>query len=122
MNATEDIKLSYFLATIRQDVPISLDLEAMKCKEPDAETLAKLFDELEFKTLTNKFLGKAEKTKKKSQRQLDLFAEITPDGQEETKTSSMKALKQRSTNTISLIMWTMRLFYMIFYGQKKFFV
>ena len=46
MNATEDIKLSYFLATIRQDVPISLDLEAMKCKEPDAETLAKLFDEL----------------------------------------------------------------------------
>lgn len=93
MNATEDIKLSYFLATIRQDVPISLDLEAMKCKEPDAETLAKLFDELEFKTLTNKFLGKAEKTKKKSQRQLDLFAEITPDGQEETKNEQYESIK-----------------------------
>lgn len=93
MNATEDIKLSYFLATIRQDVPISLDLEAMKCKEPDAETLAKLFDELEFKTLTNKFLGKAEKTKKKSQRQLDLFAEITSDGQEETKNEQYESIK-----------------------------
>ena len=93
INATEDIKLSYFLATIRQDVPISLDLEVMKCKEPDAETLAKLFDELEFKTLTNKFLGKAEKTKKKSQRQLDLFAEITPDGQEETKNEQYESIK-----------------------------
>lgn len=85
MNATEDIKLSYFLATIRQDVPISLDLEAMKCKEPDAETLAKLFDELEFKTLTNKFLGKAEKPRKRVKDSLISLLKLRPTAKKKQK-------------------------------------
>ena len=116
MNATEDIKLSYFLATIRQDVPISLDLEAMKCMEPDAETLAKLFD------LRTSFWERPKKPRKRVKDSLISLLKLRPTAKKKQKTSSIKALKQRNTNTISLIMWTMRLLYMIFYGQKKFFV
>ena len=81
--------------------------------------MAKLFDELEFKTLTNKFLGKAEKTKKKSQRQLDLFAEITPDDQEETKNEQYESIKttQHKYHLIDNVDDAL-----VFYGQKKFFV
>lgn len=79
-NATADIKLWYFLATIRQDVPISLDLEALRCQEPDEEKLRKLFDELEFKNLTNKFLGQPVKASQNAEKQLSLFQEISPDG------------------------------------------
>ena len=44
----EDIKMSYFLATIKTDVPIELDMESLKLVEPNEEELGKLFTELEF--------------------------------------------------------------------------
>ena len=91
--ATEDIKMSYFLATIRKDVPIDLDLETLKCQEPDKELLGKLFDELEFKSLAKKFLGSTDKQAKKAETQLDLFAEITPDGQEASKNVQYDTIK-----------------------------
>ena len=47
----ELIELSRFLATIKTDVPITLDLEALKREEPDGERLQALFEELEFRTL-----------------------------------------------------------------------
>ena len=46
----EDIKMSYFLATIKTDVPIELDMESLKLVEPNEEELGKLFTELEFKS------------------------------------------------------------------------
>ena len=39
----DDIKMSYFLATIKTDVPIDLDMEALKLKERDDDKLGKLF-------------------------------------------------------------------------------
>ena len=56
--ATQDITMSKFLATIRTDVPGDFRLEDMKLGKPDDEKLARLFGELEFKTLLNKFLRK----------------------------------------------------------------
>ena len=47
----ELIELSRFLATIKTDVPITLDLEALKREEPDEEKRQALFEELEFRTL-----------------------------------------------------------------------
>lgn len=91
--ATEDIKMSYFLATIRKDVPIDLDLETLKCQEPDKELLGKLFDELEFKSLAKKFLGSTDKQAKKTETQLDLFAEITSNGQEADKNVQYDTIK-----------------------------
>ncbi|KPK40626.1 MAG: hypothetical protein AMJ78_06950, partial [Omnitrophica WOR_2 bacterium SM23_29] len=47
----EQAKLSKELATVDTDVPVNLDLEELKLKEPDRERLFELFKELEFKTL-----------------------------------------------------------------------
>ena len=47
----ESIIFSRFLATIKTDVPIDLDLELLEQKEPDTEKLQALFEELEFRTL-----------------------------------------------------------------------
>ena len=77
----EQIKFSKFLATIKTDVPVELNLDELKVSEPDADELRKIFTELEFKTLADKFLNKAENNKKSVQIQLDLFAENPTDGQ-----------------------------------------
>ena len=54
----ELIELSRFLATIKTDAPITLDLEALKREEPDEEKIQALFEELEFRTLLKRVLGK----------------------------------------------------------------
>ena len=41
----ENIRFSRFLATIRTDVPITLDAEALIVKQPDAETLTALYQQ-----------------------------------------------------------------------------
>ena len=56
----DDIKMSYFLATIKTDVPIELDLDQLAMQEPDKEKLGKLFAELEFKALAERILKKSE--------------------------------------------------------------
>lgn len=73
-NAKEDIKMSKFLATIRTDVPIKLDLDELKVSEPDANRLREIFNNLEFKRFTERFLGK-EQTK--VPQQPDLFGNNT---------------------------------------------
>ena len=47
----EQIAFSKFLATIKTDVPIELDMDALVREEPDTEALRQLFAELEFRTL-----------------------------------------------------------------------
>ncbi len=89
----DDIRLSYFLATIKTDVPVQLDLDALTLKTPDEEKLAKLFSELEFKSLTNRVLKKTEKKSKTDNQQLSLFEEFAPDGRDESKISSFESLK-----------------------------
>lgn len=50
----EEIRFSRFLATIRTDVPITLDEQLLSKKEPNNEALANLYRELEFNTLLKK--------------------------------------------------------------------
>lgn len=50
----EQIRQSRWLATIRLDVPIALDMDAMAVREPDREALTRLFEELEFHNLLKK--------------------------------------------------------------------
>jgi len=52
--------LSKELVTIRTDVDIELDLEAFRRKEPDRRALMKLFSELEFHRLAQRFGGGAD--------------------------------------------------------------
>ncbi len=56
----EQIIFSKFLATIKTDVPIQLDMQALVREEPDQEALRRIFEELEFRTLIDRVLGKGE--------------------------------------------------------------
>lgn len=88
----EQIRFSKFLATIRTDVPVELDLEKLRVTEPDTAELRRLFTELEFKTLLDKFLNNRENIKNNANGQLDLFSEITTDGQVGEEKSALKTL------------------------------
>ena len=92
--AVDDIRMSRFLATIRTDVPIALDLEKMKMTSPDEERLEKIFQELEFRALTDKIIKKVKNTPKKDDLQLDLFGEFAAESQGEPKNSSILGLKE----------------------------
>ena len=92
----EDIRMSKFLATIKTDVPIELNLDELKISEPNEEELAKLLEELEFKTLANKILNKTKKVLKPINEQLDLFAEFAPKGSNEPEFSNFETLKSVS--------------------------
>jgi len=89
----EDIKMSYFLATIKTDVPIELNMEELKVTEPNEAELGKLLEELEFKTLAAKILKKSETKIKVVNQQLDLFAEFSTEGSSEPEFSSFETLK-----------------------------
>ena len=92
--AVDDIRMSRFLATIRIDVPIALDLEKMKMTSPDEERLEKIFQELEFRALTDKIIKKVKNTPKNDDLQLDLFGEFAAESQGEPKNASILGLKE----------------------------
>ena len=91
--AIDDIRMSYFLATIRTDVPVELDMEKMKMSEPNESELRKIFEELEFKTLANKFLNKSKQPRKNVSVQPDLFGLFAAEEPNEQKKSSFESLK-----------------------------
>ena len=92
-NAVEDIKMSKFLATIRTDVPMQLDLDELKVEQPDETKLRAIFEELEFKILINKFLNKGESKPKIDNNQLNLFAENTTNESDEPKNAKFESIK-----------------------------
>ena len=94
----EDIKMSKFLATIKTDVPIELNLDELKVSEPNEAELSHLLDELEFKTLAAKILKKTEKVSKPVNGQLDLFAEFTNEDPSEPEFSKFETLKTTTHN------------------------
>jgi DNA polymerase-1 len=83
----EAIRFSYFLATIKTDVPIEFDEKKLVCQEKDWDKLAPLYRELEFNSLLKQ--APAEVTKvtaptpskkaKKTEATLDLFAALETD-------------------------------------------
>ena len=92
-SAVDDIRMSKFLATIRTDVPIDLNLDELKVEEPDFTQLAEIFTELEFKSLLDKFIKKPQPQPKVANMQLDLFAENPTNDAVSTEFSSFESLK-----------------------------
>jgi len=91
--AVDDIKMAKFLATIRTDVPIPLDLDMLKITPPDEAKLREIFSQLEFKKLAERFLNKSKETQTNTNLQLNLFAENTtetPTAAEKTNFESLK--------------------------------
>ena len=91
--AVDDIRMSKFLATIRTDVPIDLNLDQLKVEEPDTAKLAEIFTELEFKSLLDKFVKKPQPQPKVANMQLDLFAENPTIDTAAPEISSFESLK-----------------------------
>ncbi len=93
----EEIRFSRFLATIKTDVPIDFEAQALVYQERDWEKLAPLYRELEFNSLlkqapseVEKTIPKATKKVKQAEATLDLFAEIVPDIAEEKEKASVE--------------------------------
>ena len=95
-SAVDDIRMSKFLATIRTDVPIDLNLDELKVEEPDFTQLAEIFTELEFKSLLDKFIKKPQQQPKVANMQLDLFAENPTNDAVNAEFSSFESLKTTS--------------------------
>ena len=89
----DDIRMSKFLATIKTDVPIELNMDELKVTQPNEEKLGKLFEELELRSFASKILKKSEKVVKPVNQQLDLFAEFAPSESSEPEFSSFETLK-----------------------------
>lgn len=101
----EKITFSKWLATIKTDVPITLDMEGLKTEEPDLEALKQLYEELEFRALLARRAEKAEKpesTEKKKAKekaptgQLDLFGfgAVTEDTEKAEDTEILPTTRQ----------------------------
>ena len=93
--AADDIRMSYFLATIRTDVPINFNWDELKVTDPDEDKLRQIFEELEFKTLAAKILNKSEKKPKVTNQEANLFAEFADEGQATKEFSNFETLKTR---------------------------
>lgn len=85
----EQIEFSKFLATIKTDVPIELDMEQLKKEDADEEKLRSLFEELEFRTLLDRKFKKETQQPVADLFQGTLFANFTANLQEESKNSSL---------------------------------
>ena len=106
----EEIKFSRFLATIKTDVPIELDMDSLRLQEPDEEKLRTLFEELEFRNLADRVL-KGDKpatapTKKTSKKeddsptlfQADFFDLFADESTDEPKYSNLTSLEDTTYN------------------------
>ncbi len=93
-NNREQILFSKFLATIKTDVPVALDMEALKRESPNEEELRRLFEELEFRSLLDRVL-KVEKKAAPSPTPVsgDLFGFFAAEDTEDSKNSNLSSLK-----------------------------
>ena len=94
----EKIKFSKFLATIKTDVPIELDMEALKRETPNEEELRSIFEELEFRTLLDRVFKSEKKTQtkpapEKQPLQGDLFGFFADESTDEQKNSNLRRLE-----------------------------
>ena len=83
----EQILFSKFLATIKTDVPIELDMENLKREQPNEEELSRLFNFYELRALKERVM--------KNQQAPSLFNEV-PVAQVSVPTSNKKSTKQDS--------------------------
>ncbi|WP_308769547.1 DNA polymerase I [uncultured Bacteroides sp.] len=92
----EQITFSKFLATIKTDVPITLDMEALKREAPNEEELRRLFEMLEFRTLIDRVLKTEQKTPSSPSAQPDLFGLFAQEDTGDAKNSNLTRLESLS--------------------------
>ena len=58
----EQIRFSRFLATIKTDVPLDVEMESLKRTEPDKQALRNIFEQLEFRAFIKRLFPEEVKT------------------------------------------------------------
>lgn len=72
----EQLDLARVLVEIKTDVPVEINLKELELTQPNADELKRLFDELEFRSLSTEFFGVSEQPQKPSEVvQTSLFAQ-----------------------------------------------
>lgn len=95
----KQIEFSRFLATVKTDVPLPLDMDALKRESPDEEELRKIFQELEFRTLLERiFKEKPKETPAATPGQGDLFGFFTPETTSEPEKTNLATLHTLNCN------------------------
>lgn len=92
----EQITFSKFLATIKTDVPIVLDMEALKREEPNEEELRRLFEMLEFRSLIDRVIKTEKKAPSSPAAQPDLFGFFAEEDTVDAKNSILTRLEDLS--------------------------
>lgn len=89
----DEIKMSKFLAAIKTDVPVTLNLDSLRREEKNENELKSIFERLEFRTVSQRIFGAqadATKTKKaaadKSDKHL-FMGDLFGDGNQQEKTA-----------------------------------
>lgn len=98
----EQITFSKFLATIKTDVPLSLDMAALKYEEPNIDSLKQLFEDLEFRTLIERKFKKENIINKPIATQGSLFEDFSDNSQEIPENSNL-ARYQKDKSDYQLI-------------------
>ena len=98
-SAVEDIKMSYFLATIKTDIELdNFKMDDLKVKPADEKKLDEIFTELEFRNFKERIFKKSEPKEKNASLELDMFAAQPTDVKDEQKYESFESLKTISHN------------------------
>lgn len=108
MENVQQIRDSYWLATIVLDVPITLDMNMLERKTPDEDALREIYKSLEFGFLLKKIKAggadgePAAKAKKKpaDSGQLDLFADFNPQDNTTVPTEPLEELVENGEEVI----------------------
>ncbi len=88
----EQIEFSKFLVTIKTDVPIDLDLDALRISAPNLDTLRKIFESLEFRSFIQKMDSPTPNEQKNTSKWGPLFNVEQPTTQEENIRTPHKVL------------------------------
>ena len=102
----EMIAFSKFLATIKIDVPIELDMQSLVREKVQEDELRKIFEELEFRTLADRIFRKdtkptaagMQKQTQSGPTQGDLFAIFAPEGTEASNFGNLACLDSSICN------------------------
>ena len=89
----DDIRMSYYLATICTDVPIDLNLDDLTLQSPDEEKLSSLFTDLEFKSLLKRVLKKGGKKQETGSFEQTFFTDSDSETDTEQRFSGYETIK-----------------------------
>lgn len=104
----ENIRFSKFLATIKTDVPIEIDVDALERKPMNSDSLRQVFDELEFRTLLKRILNvEDDKSTKPVVSQPSLFD--VPNDAPKAQSPSLFDAVESTTNSLSSVPHTYQL-------------